>query len=152
VRVYNGVDIERWERPPSLDPDCTLDALGLKNQPFALYVGGYHWHKNVDGMLGGVARARARGAKMLLVWPGNSRRLTGTSSKTQLNDLAQPTRFGSLVTFRTNKSRFFIVQRWRIRCFRTSRVWAHGDRVDGQWLPRGDDASGSLAEIAGTQR
>ena len=70
VRVYNGVDVDRWSSEPSLDPQQTLNQLGLKNHGFALFVGGYHWHKNVEGMLAGVAWARQQGVDISLVWAG----------------------------------------------------------------------------------
>jgi glycosyltransferase involved in cell wall biosynthesis len=70
VRVYNGVDVERWARQPTLDSETTLAQLGLSGRPFVLFVGGYHWHKNVEGMVGGLARARAAGADVSLVWAG----------------------------------------------------------------------------------
>lgn len=70
VRVYNGVDIERWSRSPSIDRDALLGRFGLSDRPFALYVGGYHWHKNVEGMVEGLARARSQGADLELAWAG----------------------------------------------------------------------------------
>ena len=70
VRVYNGVDVERWSRAPELDADETLREFGLGNQAFVLFVGGYHWHKNVEGMMAGIALARQRGADLTLVWAG----------------------------------------------------------------------------------
>lgn len=70
VRVYNGVDVDRWARPPTLDFDATLEHWGLRQKKFAVFVGGYHWHKNVEAMVGGVARARALGVDISLVWAG----------------------------------------------------------------------------------
>lgn len=70
VRVYTGIDVDRWATPPKLDRDTTLEQFGLRNRAFALFVGGYHWHKNIEGMVGGIARARARGAKLELVYAG----------------------------------------------------------------------------------
>jgi glycosyltransferase involved in cell wall biosynthesis len=70
VRVYNGVDIERWTRPPVLDAAPILERLGLAERPFALYVGGSDWRKNVEGMMGGLARARALGLDLDLAWAG----------------------------------------------------------------------------------
>lgn len=70
VRVYNGVDVDYWMTPPSLDTDSTLARFDLRAGHYAFYVGGYHWHKNVEGMLAGVARARAQGADLVLVWAG----------------------------------------------------------------------------------
>ena len=73
VRVYNGVDVERWAREPALEPQKVLDRFGLAGRPFFLYVGASDWHKNVEGMLAGVACARARGADVLLAWAGRLR-------------------------------------------------------------------------------
>jgi glycosyltransferase involved in cell wall biosynthesis len=70
-RVYNGVDIERWAAPPRLEADEVLGRFGLRGKRFALYVGGYHWHKNLEGMVGGIARARALGSDVELVWAGH---------------------------------------------------------------------------------
>jgi len=70
VRVYNGVDVDYWAREPSIAPSEVLAKFGLHPREFAFYVGGYHWHKNVEGMLGGVARARAQGCALKLVWAG----------------------------------------------------------------------------------
>jgi glycosyltransferase involved in cell wall biosynthesis len=68
--VYNGVDVERWSAEPGLDGRAVLERLGLRGRSFVLYVGGMHWHKNVEGMLAGVASARARGVDVDLVWAG----------------------------------------------------------------------------------
>jgi glycosyltransferase involved in cell wall biosynthesis len=70
VRVYNGVDVDYWSALPELDAQATLERFGLRAEGYALYVGGYHWHKNVEGMLAGVAKARAAGADIVLVWAG----------------------------------------------------------------------------------
>lgn len=70
VRVYTGIDVERWSLPPKLDRDATLEQFGLSDRAFALFVGGYHWHKNIEGMVGGIARARAHGVKLSLVYAG----------------------------------------------------------------------------------
>src|SRR5258707_7247803 len=70
-RVYNGVDVERWAAPPTVRQDTVLERHGLRGRAFALYVGGLHWHKNVEGMMGGIARARARGIDIDLVWAGH---------------------------------------------------------------------------------
>jgi glycosyltransferase involved in cell wall biosynthesis len=70
VRVYNGVDVDRWTREPPLDARATLERFGLHGRPFALYVGGYHWHKNVEGMVDGLAIARSLGADLDLAWAG----------------------------------------------------------------------------------
>ncbi len=70
VRVYNGVDVARWASVPSLDERQTLEQFGLRKYSYALFVGGYHWHKNVEGMLAGVALARRQGVELTLAWAG----------------------------------------------------------------------------------
>ena len=68
VRVYNGVDVERWARPPTRDAGEVLERHGLRDVVFALYVGGADWHKNVEGMMGAIARARSQGLPIVLAW------------------------------------------------------------------------------------
>jgi glycosyltransferase involved in cell wall biosynthesis len=70
VRVYNGVDVDAWANRTPRDADRALDRWGLAGRAFALYVGGLHWHKNVEGMVGGIAKARALGLDADLVWAG----------------------------------------------------------------------------------
>lgn len=69
-RVYNGVDIERWSGKSSLDPARVAHEHGLGARPFLLYVGDGDWRKNIEGMLRGLARARALGADVDLAWAG----------------------------------------------------------------------------------
>jgi len=71
VRVYNGVDIERWSSPPRLETTATLARFGLAGRDFVLYVGGSDWRKNVDGMMQGLAHARAQGVDVCLAWAGH---------------------------------------------------------------------------------
>jgi glycosyltransferase involved in cell wall biosynthesis len=68
VRVYNGVDVERWARPTTHDADEVLERHGLRDVVFALYVGGADWHKNIEGMMGAIARARSQGLPIVLAW------------------------------------------------------------------------------------
>jgi glycosyltransferase involved in cell wall biosynthesis len=70
VRVYNGVDVGRWQTEPRLDADAVLRRYGLSSRPFALYVGGPDWHKNVEGMLAGLAAARLQAPEGQLAWAG----------------------------------------------------------------------------------
>jgi glycosyltransferase involved in cell wall biosynthesis len=71
VRVYNGVDVEQWAaRARNHAKERALERWGLEGRAFALYVGGLHWHKNVEGMVGGIAHARALGLDVDLVWAG----------------------------------------------------------------------------------
>jgi glycosyltransferase involved in cell wall biosynthesis len=71
VRVYNGVAVDRWSAPPRIEIEPTLRRFGLEGRSFVLYVGGSDWRKNVDGMMGGLARARERGADIDLAWAGH---------------------------------------------------------------------------------
>ena len=73
VRIHNGVDIERWSREPELDERAVLEKFRLAEQPFALYVGASDWHKNIEGMMQGLAVARAAGTKALIAWAGRLR-------------------------------------------------------------------------------
>ena len=69
-RVYNGVDVQRWQREPSGAAAHVLERHGLTQRPFALYVGGLDWHKNIEGMLAGVALAKAQEPEVCLAWAG----------------------------------------------------------------------------------
>lgn len=69
VRVYNGVDVERWGAPSTAIPSDVANRYGLK-KPFVLYVGDGDWRKNIEGMIGGLARARAEGIEVDLAWAG----------------------------------------------------------------------------------
>src|SRR5690606_27899472 len=68
-RVYNGVDVERWGAPSTAIPSDVANRYGLK-KPFVLYVGDGDWRKNIEGMIGGLARARAEGIEVDLAWAG----------------------------------------------------------------------------------
>jgi glycosyltransferase involved in cell wall biosynthesis len=71
VRVHNGVDVDRWSGAPGVEVEPALRRFGLQSRPFVLYVGGSDWRKNVDGMMGGLAHARSRGADVCLAWAGH---------------------------------------------------------------------------------
>lgn len=70
TRVYNGVDIERWQREPRANPELVLKKHGLEQRAFVLYVGGLDWHKNVEGMLTGIALAKTGEPELCLAWAG----------------------------------------------------------------------------------
>jgi len=70
VRVYNGMDVGRWAAEPPGDGAAVLRRLGIL-EPYALYAGGSDFRKNVEGMLGGIAAARAAGVDLTLAWAGN---------------------------------------------------------------------------------
>jgi glycosyltransferase involved in cell wall biosynthesis len=71
VRVYPAVDVERWAGPPTQSTATVLDRHGLMGKRFALYVGGCDWRKNLEGMIGGLAVARAAGDDIVLAWAGS---------------------------------------------------------------------------------
>jgi len=72
TRVYNGVDLERWRRPMTQeDREARLARLGLTGKKYVLYVGDVDWRKNVEGMTGGLAKARGLGAEVELVFAGS---------------------------------------------------------------------------------
>ena len=73
VRIHNGVDVERWSREPELDKTAVLEKFRLAEQPFALYVGASDWHKNIEGMMQGLAVARAAGTEAVIAWAGRLR-------------------------------------------------------------------------------
>jgi glycosyltransferase involved in cell wall biosynthesis len=71
VRVHGSVHVGWWADPPSVAVGPTLERFGIAGRPFVLYVGGSDWRKNVEGMMAGLASARARGADLDLVWAGH---------------------------------------------------------------------------------
>ncbi|HMJ56475.1 MAG TPA: glycosyltransferase family 1 protein [Polyangiaceae bacterium] len=73
VRIHNGVDIERWSREPLLEKAAVLEKFRLQGESFALYVGASDWHKNIEGMLQGLAAARKQGKGTILAWAGRLR-------------------------------------------------------------------------------
>ena len=95
VRVYNGVDVERWASPPREDRVATLDRHGLAERPFVLYVGGPDWHKNIEGLMAGVAEARGRGVGVDLAWAG---RLT-VDHRARVEGLAREAGIASAVRY-----------------------------------------------------
>ena len=70
VRVYHGIDFTKWKVHHGASADAIVAERGLAQQRFLLYVGGYDWHKNVEGMMAAVARARREFADLVLVWAG----------------------------------------------------------------------------------
>ena len=71
VRVYAGVDVDRWAAEPEGNAEATLNRLGLLHRHFALYVGGSDWRKNVEGMMAAVARVNELGLELQLAWAGH---------------------------------------------------------------------------------
>src|SRR5439155_18825318 len=58
VRVHGGVHVDARARPALADIASTLERFGLAGRPFVLYVGGYDWRKNGEGMMAGLGRGR----------------------------------------------------------------------------------------------
>jgi glycosyltransferase involved in cell wall biosynthesis len=71
VRVHGSVHVEWWADPPGIAVEPTIERFGLAGRSFVLYVGGSDWRKNVEGMMAGLAAARARGVDLDLVWAGH---------------------------------------------------------------------------------
>jgi glycosyltransferase involved in cell wall biosynthesis len=70
VRVYNGIDLDRWSVTKPDESDI-LQQRGISERRFTLYVGGPDWHKNIEGMMGGLAHARRMGIDLDLLWAGH---------------------------------------------------------------------------------
>jgi glycosyltransferase involved in cell wall biosynthesis len=71
VRVHGSVNVGWWASPPGLAVESTVERLGLAGRSFVLYCGGSDWRKNTEGMMAGLAHARAHGAHLELVWAGH---------------------------------------------------------------------------------
>jgi glycosyltransferase involved in cell wall biosynthesis len=71
VRVYNGVDIERWSNEPVADREATLRKFDLEGRRFLLYVGGPDWHKNIEGLVGALGHVRRQESDIELAWAGH---------------------------------------------------------------------------------
>lgn len=70
VRVYNGIDVERWAVVPPGGDDAVVAKYGLAGKNFVVYVGDAGWHKNIEGMMAGVAFAKRAGVDVTLVHAG----------------------------------------------------------------------------------
>ncbi len=68
--VHNGVDLSRWSSEPGEHDAAVRTRHALDDRNYVLYVGGADWHKNHEGMLAGIARARrlAPGLDVVLAW------------------------------------------------------------------------------------
>lgn len=67
--AYNGVDLASFHDGED-DVQATLAEQGLTRAGYVLYVGDTDWRKNVEGMVGAVARSRARGHGVQLAFAG----------------------------------------------------------------------------------
>ncbi|MET0592017.1 MAG: glycosyltransferase family 1 protein [Polyangiaceae bacterium] len=70
VRVYHGIDLAKWKVERGARAGAIVEKRGLAGRRFLLYVGGYDWHKNVEGMMSAVAKARREFPDLVLVWAG----------------------------------------------------------------------------------
>jgi glycosyltransferase involved in cell wall biosynthesis len=71
VRVHGGIDVDRWALQSGSAAKSSFERFGLAGRDFVLYVGGPDWRKNTDGMMAGLAHARAQGVDLHLVWAGH---------------------------------------------------------------------------------
>jgi glycosyltransferase involved in cell wall biosynthesis len=68
TRVYNAIDHSKWQ-PRGDDDEAAVAKYGLSGS-FLLYVGDVDWRKNIEGMAGGLARAREQGAEVTIAFAG----------------------------------------------------------------------------------
>ena len=71
--VPNGIDLSKW-KPRSSVLDAGVRArFRVEARPYLIHVGDADWRKNADGMLAGLAsaRARAREEDLCLLWAGH---------------------------------------------------------------------------------
>ncbi len=68
TRVYNSIDHDKW-KPSGENDDEVVAKYGLSGD-FLIYVGDVDWRKNVEGMAGGLARAREQGADVTIAFAG----------------------------------------------------------------------------------
>lgn len=73
VRIYNGVDVDRWSRDAARAACPVLARFSLENKRYVLAVGAADWHKNAEGAIAGLAAARGSGLDVDLVWAGRLR-------------------------------------------------------------------------------
>lgn len=70
TRIYNGIDVDRWAVVPVGGDARVIERHGLARKDYAVYVGDAGWHKNIEGMMGGLAAARKRGVDVHLAFAG----------------------------------------------------------------------------------
>src|SRR6185436_18365707 len=87
VRIYNGVDVDQWSAIPTLSRLEVLRRFGVDDRAFLLYVGASDWHKNIPGMLRGLASACSRGVDVVLAWAGQLREDHAASVTALANEL-----------------------------------------------------------------
>jgi len=70
--VPNGIDLSKWKPQPSVRDAGARARFHVEARPYLVYAGDADWRKNAEGMLAGLAGARARlkGEDLCLVWAG----------------------------------------------------------------------------------
>jgi glycosyltransferase involved in cell wall biosynthesis len=70
--VPNGIDLAKWKPRPSVLDSGVRARFHVEARPYLIYAGDADWRKNAEGMLAGLAgaRARAREEDLCLVWAG----------------------------------------------------------------------------------
>jgi glycosyltransferase involved in cell wall biosynthesis len=70
--VPNGIDLAKWKPRPSVLDSGVRARFRVEARPYLIYAGDADWRKNAEGMLAGLAgaRARAREEDLCLVWAG----------------------------------------------------------------------------------
>jgi glycosyltransferase involved in cell wall biosynthesis len=70
--VPNGIDLSKWKPRPSVLDAGARARFRVEARPYLVYAGDADWRKNAEGMLAGLAGARARlgDEDLCLVWAG----------------------------------------------------------------------------------
>jgi glycosyltransferase involved in cell wall biosynthesis len=70
--VPNGIDLSKWKPRPSVLDAGVRARFRVEARPYLIYAGDADWRKNAEGMLAGLAgaRARMRHEDLCLVWAG----------------------------------------------------------------------------------
>lgn len=150
VRVYAGVDVDKWANDPNGDTHATLNRLGLSGGAFALYVGGSDWRKNVEGMMAATARVRALGLDLTLAWAGHlePHQLARVEAAAKLAGVSESFRYLGYVS----DDDLSILYRSAVAHILVSRLEGFGLTVVeamASGCPVVTTHAGSLAEIAG---
>lgn len=69
-RIYCGNDLGLFSVPAASSDASVVERYGLSRRPFVIYVGDIDWRKNIEGMIGGLAAARAQGVDVALAVAG----------------------------------------------------------------------------------
>lgn len=150
TRVYNGSNLSAFSSEKRDSDAMLVDMYDLSTRPFLLYVGDIDWRKNVEGMLGGLARARANGVDVAIAFAGKH----DERHATHLDELV---RAHDLVPF--VHSLGFVPDEHLVSLYRAALAHLFVSRCEGFGLtvveamasgcPVITTAGGSLAEVAG---